>query len=346
MRLQFRYGFVFLTLIHTLALSPMARAAPASDPAFTQVAYDLGPPGATDAGADFSRFLDSRPAAFEHSLAHVSYRIAHGDRIVIPIELNGSGPFEFIVDTASSRTVLFDHVRDKLGIPTDPDVTMTIYGMVGEQPALVLKLDSLRIGDETIRTVEVADLPNPRADDDEADGILGLDILERYGLLFDHTSQTFHLYSRRNGLPHSVSSWNTVHLQHQKLPTTPCAFWFFGTLLNHSASATLLDLGAGITVMNWQMAEKMGFRKADFPITAASEELKDVVGKTEPVIMITELLIRIGQANWPNKSALVANTKIFGLLGLDEIPATILGAGLLKDSSFAIDFKDGVLYIL
>jgi len=324
----------------------MARAAPASAPSYTQVAFDLGPPGATDAGADFSRFLNARPLGYEHGLAHSSYRIAHGDRLIIPIELNGSGTLDFVVDTASSRTVLFDHVRAKLGLAVDPDVTMTIYGMVGQQPALALKLDSLGIGEEIIRDVEVAILPEPRREDDEADGILGLDILERYELLFDHASQTFHLYSRRTGLPHLVTGWNEVHLQHQKLPTIPCAFWFFGTFLNHSASATLLDLGAGINVVNWQMAEKMGFRKADFPITRASEELKDVVGKTEPVILITELFIKIGQANWSNRSVLVADTRIFGLLGLDAIPATILGAGLLKDSSFAIDFKNQVLYIL
>ena len=343
MRLHFLSVFVFLPL--TLALSPMARAASTADPSYTQIAYDMGPPGSSDAGADFSRLL-FHPPAFDRSLADVSYRIAHGDRIVIPVELNGIGPFEFVVDTASSRTVLFDHVRLKLGLAGDPDTTMTIYGMVGEQSALALKLDRLSIGQEDIDGVEVADLPEPRAEDDEADGILGLDILERYELLFDRPSQTFHLYSRRSGLPHSVTGWNSVRLQHQKLPTVPCAFWFFGTLLNHSASATLLDLGAGITVINWQMAEKMGFRKADFPITRASEELKDVVGKSEPVILITELFIRIGQANWANKSVLVANTKIFGLLGLDEIPATILGAGLLKDSSFAIDFRNEVLYIL
>ena len=344
MGLPFLCRVGFLTL--TLALSPMARAAPASDPVSARIAYDLGPPGATDAGADFSPFLKTRPPGFDRSLAHVGYKIAHGDRIVIPVDLNGAGTFEFVVDTASSRTVLFDHVRARLGLTADPDVTITIYGMVGDQSAVALKLDSLRIGDETIRDIEVADLPNPVHSDDEADGILGLDILERYDLLFDHATQTFHLYSRRGGLPHSVSGWNQVRLQHQKLPTTPCAFWFFGTLLNHSASATLLDLGAGITVVNWPMAEKMGFRKADFPITEASEELKDVVGKTEQVILITELFIKIGQADWSNKSALVANAKIFGLLGLGEIPSTILGAGLLKDSSFAIDFKNEFLYIL
>lgn len=346
MRLQFACAFSFLTLTLSLALSPMARAAPASDPAYTQISFDMGPPGATDAGADFSRYLTTRPPGIEHGLARVAYRIAHGDRIIIPVELNGAGTFDFVVDTASSRTVLFDHVRTKLGLATDPDLTMTIYGMVGEQSAIALKLDSLRIGDEVVRDVEVADLPEPRKEDDEADGILGLDILEHYELLFDHATETFHLYSRRTGLPRQVMDWNSVRLQHQKLPTTPCAFWFFGTLLNHSATATLLDLGAGITVLNWEMAEKMGFHKADFPITQASEELKDVVGKTEPVILITELYIRIGQAKWANKSALVANTRIFGLLGLEAIPATILGAGLLKDSSFAIDFKNEVLYIL
>ena len=344
MRLLAQCRLVFLTL--TLALPPAAGAASALDPAYTQIAFDLGPPGASDAGADFSRYAESRPLVYERSLAHAGYSIAHGDRIVIPVEINGAGPFDLVVDTASSRTVLFDHVRARLGIASDPDVTMTIYGMVGEQSALAVKLDSLRIGDEIIHGVEVADLPNPRSEDDEADGILGLDILERYELLFDRTSHIFHLYSRRTGLPHSVTGWNQVRLQHQKLPTTACAFWFFGTLLNHSASATLLDLGAGITVVNWRMAEKMGFHQADFPITRASEELKDVVGRSEPVILITELAIKIGQTSWSNKSALVANTKIFGLLGLDEIPSTILGAGLLKDSSFAIDFKNEILYIL
>jgi len=319
--------------------------------AFLLATLVLFSPAARAANSYHSQIPDSLRLApgdgwGDRRVAETPYRIAHGDRITISVEIDGMGPFDFVVDTASSRTVLFDHVRARLGIATDPNVTMTIYGMIGERPALSVTLDRLRIGEETIRHLEVADLPDPPLDEDEADGILGLDVLEHYALLFDQPDQMLRLYTRSGGLPRMATGWHAVKLRHQRLAKVPCDFWFFGTWIGHAASATLFDLGAGVTVVNWQTAEELGLRKRDFPVTEAAEKLKDVLGKVEQVIMITDLQIKTGSTAWPNQSVLVANSRIFDILGIDGIPSTIIGAGLLKNNSFAIDFRGETLYIL
>ncbi|HLY54055.1 MAG TPA: aspartyl protease family protein, partial [Stellaceae bacterium] len=50
------------------------------------------------------------------ALVDQPYAIAYGDRIATPAYVNGQGPFEFLLDTACSRTIIYNHVRRRLGL--------------------------------------------------------------------------------------------------------------------------------------------------------------------------------------------------------------------------------------
>ena len=50
------------------------------------------------------------------SPAEQPYRIASYGRLVTEVYVNGQGPFTFLIDTASSRSLIFEHVRQKLGL--------------------------------------------------------------------------------------------------------------------------------------------------------------------------------------------------------------------------------------
>ena len=291
----------------------------------------------------YSRGFDS---AIQDETTSETYGVAESDTFTIPVVLDGVGTYRFILDTASSRSVIFDHTRASLGIQPDADSSMTIYALVGKQTTPALTLKTLAIGETVLRDVKVASLPDSKyTTDSPIDGILGLDILENYTLFFDTEAQTLHLYANPAELPRRVRNWNWVRLYRQRLDKASCDFWYFGAQLNRSASATLLDLGAGVTIINWPMAESLGVHRSDFTHIDSTEGVKDVFGSSSPVVLLTSLAIRIGEAGWRKQSVVVADYPVFDVLKINEIPASLMGSGLLKNRSFAIDFHGEYLYI-
>ena len=56
------------------------------------------------------------------------YRIASYGRMVTDVFINGQGPFTFLIDTASSRSLIFEHVRAQLGLAPS---RLTIWSSTG-----------------------------------------------------------------------------------------------------------------------------------------------------------------------------------------------------------------------
>jgi len=74
-------------------------------------------------------------------------------------------------------------------------------------------------------------------------------------------------------------------------------------------------------------------------------EIQDVLGRDAPVVLLTDLVIKIGEQHWPDKTALIADAPVFNLLDLADKPAAMIGPGLLQRESLAIDFENHRLYI-
>ncbi len=62
-------------------------------------------------------------------------------------------------------------------------------------------------------------------------------------------------------------------------------FWYLRTVSTDKSSTLLFDMGAGFTLLNWQAAERLGVRKAQFRrIMARRPVLQDVLGKKAPAV--------------------------------------------------------------
>ena len=48
--------------------------------------------------------------------AEQPYRIAEYGRLVTDVYINGQGPFSLLIDTASSSSLIFEHVRKMLNL--------------------------------------------------------------------------------------------------------------------------------------------------------------------------------------------------------------------------------------
>jgi predicted aspartyl protease len=112
-----------------------------------------------------------------------------GAAIVVPVRINDSGPYRFIVDTGATVTCVDQPLVDELQLPRPPGVVG--YGAtVGQSGAVgVHRIDTLQVGDATANglTACALDLSGMKSVGLDAQGLLGLNFLKSFVVTFDFT---------------------------------------------------------------------------------------------------------------------------------------------------------------
>ncbi len=274
------------------------------------------------------------------------YRIDFGSRFVTAVTIDGQGPFSFVIDTASSRSLIYEHVRAKLGLTKSQPDDITVYGINESAKALPVKPAVLTVAGQDIRGLTLGVLPARPGEASGVDGILGIDVLSRYFVVLDRSAMRLMLLAPDSEAARDYRDWPDTALTPRPLRNIPIDFWYMTAWFGQTRFTALFDLGAGITMMNWPAAERLGVHEKDYHLPQdVQDAVRDVLGTDEPAIKITQLTIALGSRSWNDQIALVANSDVFTHFNLDERPATILGAGLFRDNSLAIDFAGHRLFI-
>ena len=103
-------------------------------------------------------------------------------RIMIPVMVNGRGPFQFVLDTGANTTVLGPQLAEALGLKVDRDQLVTMNGVTGSSPVPTAQVQHVEAG--AIR-LENRRLAVAQASLIGTDGVLGVDGLEDKLVLAD-----------------------------------------------------------------------------------------------------------------------------------------------------------------
>ncbi|MBK6349099.1 MAG: clan AA aspartic protease [Proteobacteria bacterium] len=69
-------------------------------------------------------------------------------RIIAKVDVNGSGPFRFIIDTGANRSAVSPRLVARLGLePSLPGLMLQTHGVTGEAPLPAVDVDAIRAGD-------------------------------------------------------------------------------------------------------------------------------------------------------------------------------------------------------
>ena len=116
--------------------------------------------------------------------------------ILVPVVLNRTHVFRFIVDTGAQRTIISNYVADTLGLDVAHPIRLEAIVTAERQtpPAPVIGLDSVQVGGIRLRDLEasVFDLPPTL----RADGLLGLNFLRQFRVTFEFDRSTLILRPR------------------------------------------------------------------------------------------------------------------------------------------------------
>jgi clan AA aspartic protease (TIGR02281 family) len=118
--------------------------------------------------------------------------------IIVETTVNGKGPFNFVVDTGASHTVITNQTAQKLGIALQqagccgPTPGRSAQGAGGPVAARTTTLESIRVGDVEVKDIEAAivDLTNVSAALGQAlDGIIGKSFMKDFKVIIDYPKQ-------------------------------------------------------------------------------------------------------------------------------------------------------------
>jgi predicted aspartyl protease len=121
--------------------------------------------------------------------ASFPYREALGRAVVVPVYLNGRGPFDLVLDTATRFTTLDLDLAEELGLQglgTVPVVTLA-----GSRSAIRARIARLTLGEVELAGVEIlcAEVPVLRSADRRIRGFLGQTALSRISFGLDHRAR-------------------------------------------------------------------------------------------------------------------------------------------------------------
>jgi predicted aspartyl protease len=276
--------------------------------------------------------------------AEQPYRIGFSGRLATDVYIDGQGPFNFLIDTASSRSLIFQHVRDRLGLGQSQPQLLTVYGINDVAQATPVKPGTVTVAGEAMRDMTLAVLPDVGGNG--PDGILGTDFLSRYVVVLDRSAMRLTLLAPGSDAARTYRNWTGMPLTRRPLKNLPVEFWYLQTSFDDTRITALFDLGAAMTMLNWQAAERLDIHQRTYAqYGPPPEALQDVLGKRAPALRVTGMNIALNGRLWRDQFVMVADAPVFDYFDLDEHPAAIVGLDLLGANSLAIDFAAGRLYV-
>ncbi|MEP3049729.1 MAG: retropepsin-like aspartic protease [Erythrobacter sp.] len=275
----------------------------------------------------FGQQLDEQaiaPSLTDPNTEILSLEEERNERLTVPVTIDGSGPYNFMIDTGSQATAVTHEINESLGLESLG--MATLVGMASRRPVEVVELDRLQLGSSTIHNLAAPVLYRTNIG---ADGIIGLDSLQDFRVLFDFRNDTIAVedVSENRG---SRRGFEIVVRARHKL----------GQLLITDAriegvrATVIIDTGAQSSLANTALRERIRTKRAE-EVTAT-----DVNGVTLTGQLSYVRSLEIEGITFSNVPITFADTPAFEALGLSDQPVLSLGMQHLRlFDRVAIDFS-------
>lgn len=251
------------------------------------------------------------------------------DRLTIPISIGGQGPWHFVVDTGSQRTVISRDLAQRLALSEARRVT--VLSMTGRADVGSVDLPPILFGTTTISDIEA-----PVLDGDHlgAPGLLGLDGLQSKRLLLNFRTGRMEI-SASNRRQRVDSDAIIVEARRRNGQLILLQSTVEGTPVS-----IILDTGTNFSVGNMALLAKLTKKKRAPAVTQAS--LTSVTGGVLTGQVGIIKTVKMGGVSLTGVPVLFADASPFEELNLRDRPALLLGINALRIfDRVAIDFGRG-----
>ena len=121
-----------------------------------------------------------------HAGAPVNFKFVRNYLVVIPVRVNGDGPYDFLLDTGTNSTILTPELASRIHLRATESISLVTLSGVEVVPRAVL--DSLTLGTKSIKRLEVIfdDIKGIRAVNSKICGVLGQNFLSQFNYLINY----------------------------------------------------------------------------------------------------------------------------------------------------------------
>ena len=262
----------------------------------------------------------------------------HIGRVVVPVKINGQGPFRFIVDTGANHSTISPQLARQLRLETGTGSLITLDGITGTAQVSFVSIDRLQAGDLTIQDTT---LPVVAASVMAgADGILGAAGMAEKSLLIDFQRNRVAIASHVD----STARTRAIKIQAARVAN---GLIVLDTLVGGVRVQAVLDTGSERTLGNLALREALRSHKR--PVRGFVAQLTSVYGATTEVEageILAAPLISIDSLRITDVAIVYGDFHIFKIWDMQDQPAMILGMDVLGTvSSLNIDFKNQTVYV-
>lgn len=249
-----------------------------------------------------------------------------GSRLFIEVQIDGRGPYRFLVDSGADRSVVGLGVADQLHLP--PGSTAKLQGMAGSSMVQLVLVDRMNVGTSVITDLAMPALPERYLG---AQGLIGIDALTDQRLMMDFEQKTITVQDSRTQAPTLDGDIVvTARRERGQLILTQVVIGGRGIF-------AVIDTGSDLTIGNMTLKKRI-FGSREPPSTPV--KVMSVTGQQLVANLVTLPELRIGGMTLSNVQVAFVDAAPFALFGLSRQPALLLGTDVLQSfKRLSLDFR-------
>ena len=247
-------------------------------------------------------------------------------RMTVEVQVNGRGPYRFLVDSGADTSVIGGRIARDLQLPAGRPAML--HAMTASGPVNRVLVSELSFGNSRIRELE---LPVLREGDLGGQGMVGIDALVEQRLMMDFEKRVIKVEDARTPVQ-MVDGEIVVTARRRR-----------GQLILTQVRAgglpleAVVDTGTEISIGNLALRDKL-FRRSRYKLmTVATTGVTGVTVNLELAI-VDEL--KVGSITLRNVPIAFAEVPPFAVFGLSDTPSLLLGTDLLETfRRVSLDFR-------
>lgn len=191
-------------------------------------------------------------AIAQNSHAAVKLDTLKDGHLVVPVYVNGGGPYPFVLDSGADTSVVYQWFAGKLGLKA-AGKPVSMSGMTGKVTLKSYRIASLKMDGHQIRDVTAYALPD-RHDGARIAGILGNDFMDGTVTVFDFPCGRVEVLPEPSDMSRIVGKVSPVRAKRPEDDT----LFSFPVRLNGIEGIGVLDTGNRLTKINTRFASLAG----------------------------------------------------------------------------------------
>ena len=268
------------------------------------------------------------PAVFDNKLAISGDELKArkvDTRLSVDVQVNGRGPYKFIVDSGADTSAIGLRIAHDLELPLGTPAVLD--GMTSRDVVDRVKVAALTLGPTTVRDLEV---PALREIDLGGDGLLGIDALVQQRLVLDFEQRLITIEDARKpvrSMPGDIVI--TARRERGQLILTEVR-------AERLPIEAVIDTGSEVTIGNIALRKQLIGRHARFTTVPAI----GVTGVTVQLDIAVVDQLDLGPVTLTNVPIAFADVPPFKLFGMANQPALLLGTDILANfRRVSLDFR-------